>query len=102
MAWQNFPLFPRLPSLTQSLAPSLPHFCPLQLIMLTAQVPCHGCSRLFVLRGLSQHVSKSSDPCCQSALRTSRAQVASLFIQHTAMSPPLNQNGMFAHIMWCI
>ena len=56
--------------------------CPLCLAMLTAQVLCHRCSKLFVPCGLSQHVSKSWDPQCWSVLRTSQAQVLSSSSQH--------------------
>ena len=49
-------------------------------IMLTTKVPCHGCGRYFAPRGLSQHVSKTQDPHCRSALRTSQGQTGSFSI----------------------
>jgi hypothetical protein len=83
---------PSSPHLSLLWPPSLQIF---HLIMLTStpsQTQCRGCGRVFAPRGLSQHVSKSRDPRCQAALRTSRAQAASSSIQHTAMPPPLDPN----------
>ena len=57
-----------------------------------SRTPCHGCGRFFAPRGLSQHVSKSRDPRCQAALRTSQARAAPFSIQHTVMQPPLDPN----------
>jgi hypothetical protein len=45
-----------------------------------------------VPRGLAQHVGKSQDPRCKSALRTSRVPAASSSIQRPTTPPPLNQN----------
>ena len=62
--------------------------------MPNTQVPCHGCSRFFALCGLSQHVAKSLDLYCQSALKTSQVQVASSSIQHAAMLLLLEPNNI--------
>ena len=56
-------------------------------------IQCRGCGRSFAPRGLSQHVSKTHDPRCRSALKTSRPQAASPSIQETKTPPPLNPNG---------
>ena len=65
---------------------------PLHLIMLTTQVPCRGCGRLFTPRGLSQHVSKTQDPRCRSAVSTSRVPTASSSDRNAAIPPPPNTN----------
>jgi hypothetical protein len=79
-------------SLTPSCSVS-PHLCTLQPVMPDAQVQCRGCGRRFVPRGLSEHVNKSRDPRCRSALRTSRVPVAtSSSIQRPTTPPLLNHN----------
>jgi hypothetical protein len=56
--------------------------------MLTSLIKCHGCSRSFTPRGLSQHVSKTHDPRCQKALAVSQAPAAPSSIK-TAITPRL-------------
>ena len=75
--------------------PILPS-CPLHLIMLTTQVQCRGCGRPFTPRGLSQHVSKTQDPRCRSALSTSRVPTASSSAQNAVIPPPHNTNDAVA------
>ena len=60
---------------------------PIQYIIMLIQ--CRGCGRSFAPRGLSQHLSKTHDPRCRSALKAA----ASPSIQVTKTPPPLNPNG---------
>lgn len=62
-------------------------------VMPTAKVRCRGCGRFFVSRNLSQHVTKSRDPRCQSMLRAaSRAQTGSDSVQRMGIPLPPNPN----------
>jgi hypothetical protein len=65
-----------------------PIFYPLNLIMSTSKVQCHGCEKWFSARGLSQHVSKTQERRCQDAFSASRVQFMSSSNQHVATQPP--------------
>ena len=80
------------PHLSLVLCPPSCYVPVVYIIMLTTQIPCHGCGRLFSLRGLCQHVSKTQDPRCQNALRTSRVQAAPFSFQNAGVSPPVDPN----------
>ena len=61
--------------------------------MATAQVQCFGCNRKFTPRGLSQHISKTRDPCCRGGSAvTLQMPLMSTSIPHTAFPPALDSN----------
>src|SRR5258708_14885972 len=68
-----------------------PFFCPSLLIVMTPKVQCHGCSRWFSPRGLSQHVSKSLEMRCCDTSHGSHVRRASSSTQlsptHLLLSP---------------
>ena len=71
-------------------------FC---LIMLTAEIRCPGCDKLFRPRGLAQHISKSRDARCHGSGAPLTPQVLAVSFPHTVSRqsahpfPPLEASG---------
>ncbi len=69
-----------------------PFFRPSLLIVMTPKVQCHGCSRWFSPRSLSQHISKSLEMHCQDTSHGSHVRRASSSTQLSATRLLLSPN----------